>query len=89
MLLSARLYPQIKNSTVTEIIMDKSFGQPVEFATVQLLKQVDSTLISTIVTNKKGRFGFNKNVIGNYILRVSFYTRQHCIQKLFNKKSIL
>ncbi len=72
MLIATNLFPQAKNSIVTGIVLDKSSEQPVEFATVQLMKQADSTVIITTVTDKKGKFDFNKTASGSYILRVSF-----------------
>jgi outer membrane receptor protein involved in Fe transport len=72
LLLSPCLFSQPTGNTVTGFVIDKSSGQPVEFATVQLLRQYDSSAINTTVTDKKGRFIFNSLVSGNFIIRVSF-----------------
>lgn len=57
---------------VAGIIQDKSSKQPIEFATVQLLRSGDSAVIKTTVTDHKGKFVLDKIASGNYILRCSF-----------------
>ena len=63
---------QSPGSIVTGVVQDKSSKLPVEFATVQLLQTGDSVVINTTVTDKKGKFLFDKITTGQYILRCSF-----------------
>ncbi len=72
LLLSTHLFSQAKNNVGAGIVIDKSSGQPVEFATVQLLWQTDSGIVSTTVSDKKGKFIFSGIFAGIYILRSSF-----------------
>ena len=72
LLFSGYLFSQEKKNEFTGIVIDKSSKQPVEFATVEVLHQNDSVIISTTVTDKKGKFTFNKIASGSYILRLSF-----------------
>ncbi len=71
-LLSTNIFSQATKSTVTGIITDKLSKQPIEFATAQLLHQKDSAVLITTITDKQGRFVFNKIEEGNYILHLSF-----------------
>lgn len=71
-LLSVNLSAQVNKNTLTGFVADKYSKQPIEFATVQLLPLADSAVISTTVTNKKGKFSFNKIAYGSYTIRFSF-----------------
>ncbi len=71
-LFSESLFSQEKTNTVTGIVIDKFSKQPIEFASIQLIRKDDSTVISTTLTDKKGKFIINKISGGNYILRSSF-----------------
>ena len=87
-LLSANLFSQGKNNTVTGIVIDKLSKQPIEFATVQLMLQDDSAVISTTVTDKKGKFVFNKISGGSYMLRLSFIGYENnSIKIIVNRQS--
>ncbi len=70
--LSFHLFAQHTGSTITGNIIDKSTSQNVEFATVQLLKLTDSSLLKTTVTDKKGKFILENIEAGSYLLRCSF-----------------
>jgi hypothetical protein len=52
-------------------IMDASTNKPIDFANVALLQQ-DSTFVSGIETDAKGKFRFTNISKGNYILSTSF-----------------
>ena len=70
--LSFHLIAQHTGSIITGNIIDKSTLQNVEFATVQLLKITDSTLLKSTVTDKKGKFILENIEAGSYLLRCSF-----------------
>lgn len=57
---------------ISGLIQDKTSKLPVEFATVQLLNTGDSAIISTAVTDHKGKFLLEEIGAGNYILSFSF-----------------
>ncbi len=71
-LLSTNAFPQATKNNVTGIVADKLSKHPIEFATVQLLHPKDSAVLSTTITDKKGKFVFNKIEEGSYILHLSF-----------------
>jgi len=58
-------------STVDGRIVDAKTGEPVEYATIALLRTADSSLATGAVTNEKGYFQV-KALQGRYLLRVSF-----------------
>ncbi len=53
-------------------IHDKSSGNAIEFASVQLIRVEDSSVIRSTVSEKRGRFTIEGVVPGNYIIRCSF-----------------
>ena len=57
---------------VSGVIIDKSTKQPIEFATVQLLKVEDSSISKSTISGKKGKFIFENIEGGNYILQCTF-----------------
>src|SRR5215208_2618232 len=69
--LSFVLCAQETGCAISGSIMDKASGQPVEFATVQLLKS-DSTVEASTITDKKGRFTIINIQPADYILHASF-----------------
>ena len=71
-LFSLSLSAQTEEANLTGVIQDKSSKQSVEFATVQLLSGSDSAVIKTTLTDKKGKFLFDKISKGNYVLSCSF-----------------
>ena len=55
-------------------------GAPIEFATIKLLKAIDSTLINAMYADEQGQFKFNAvNCQETYILKLSNigYTTKH------------
>lgn len=71
-LLRTVVFAQANNSAVTGIILDKLSKQPIEFATVQLLRPSDSSVIKTAITDKKGKFSLGNVADSKYVLRCSF-----------------
>ncbi|MDB5120772.1 MAG: TonB-dependent receptor plug [Sphingobacteriales bacterium] len=59
------------SQTLTGTVVD-SEKQPIEFATVSLLKLTDSSLVTGSITDVKGKFQIKKVQGGNYILSVKF-----------------
>jgi outer membrane receptor protein involved in Fe transport len=63
---------QTGTGTVTGVILEKTTGSPLEFATVIIKSTADSTLYQGTVTGKKGEFTFNKLAFGEYMIVYSF-----------------
>ena len=63
---------QENTHAITGTVLDKASKKPVEFATVQLLHVPDSAVVTTTVTDRKGKFILDKITNGNYILQCSF-----------------
>ncbi len=63
---------QQKQGSTTGIIIDKITNSPIEFATVIIKSNTDSTLYQGTVTGKKGEFTFNKLDFGEYRIVYSF-----------------
>lgn len=81
-MLSTSLFSQPGNNAVTGIVADKSSKQPIEFATAQLMNPNDSAVVSTTVTDKKGKFIFTNPASGSYILRISFIGYENSFIKI-------
>ncbi len=60
------------SGNVSGIIIEKSSNKPLEFATVLIRSNTDSTFNQGTVTGKKGEFTFNNLVFGEYKLIYSF-----------------
>ena len=60
------------SGSVSGIIIEKSTGKPLEFATVVIQSNSDSTLSQGTVTGKKGEFTIDKLAFGEYKLIYSF-----------------
>ena len=69
---SSAIFAQSNGTIVSGVIIDKSTKQPIEFATVQLLKVEDSSISKSIISGKKGKFIFENIAGGNYILQCTF-----------------
>jgi outer membrane receptor protein involved in Fe transport len=57
---------------ITGIIVEKSTGQPVEYASIQLFKTSDQTPVEGTVSDTKGNFSIGNVALGDYNLAVSF-----------------
>ena len=69
---SSAIFAQSNGTIVSGVIIDKSTKQPIEFATVQLLKVEDSSISKSTISGKKGKFIFENIAGGNYILQCTF-----------------
>ena len=70
MMVSAVIFAQERN--ITGVLIDKESREPVELATLQLLKaDADSTFVGGTVTNEKGEFSVQAPENGKYLLRIT------------------
>src|SRR5687768_10256179 len=69
-LLSTLVFAQDKNGKISGIITDES-QKPLQSASVSLLRAKDSALVKIAVTDKEGRYEFDKLVEGKYLLSVT------------------
>ncbi|HUS02594.1 MAG TPA: carboxypeptidase-like regulatory domain-containing protein [Chitinophagaceae bacterium] len=63
---------QSSGTLLTGIISDARSKSPLEFATIQLLKVPDSSVIKTTVTDRKGKFSIESVNRGSYVLICTF-----------------
>ena len=82
LLLSLNLHAQIKNSSVSGIVADRSTGQAIEFATIQLINPADSSIVKATVTDKKGRFILEHIAAGEYSLHCTFIGYERSIKTI-------
>ena len=61
-----------QTNMITGQVIDKASKQPIEAATVQVLKNADSTGVAATVTDKRGRFSLETFPPGQYIFQCSF-----------------
>jgi len=57
---------------VTGKVADVATGKPIEYASVVLLKQADSTMVTGAYTTPAGAFTLNNIIPGIYVLRITF-----------------
>ncbi len=69
---SAQGKPQPKGGTISGKVFDASTNQPIEYATVAILKPKDSSLVNGTVTGNNGSFAVENLPLGNYIVRITF-----------------
>jgi outer membrane receptor protein involved in Fe transport len=63
---------QKEPGSVSGIIIEKSSGHLLEFATVIIRSNTDTTLFQGTITDKKGEFIFNNLALGDYMVIYSF-----------------
>ncbi len=61
-----------QNCSVEGEILDNTSNEPLEYASVTLLKSTDNTLIAGVLSDAKGKFKIEKLKKGNYVLKVQF-----------------
>lgn len=69
------LYSQNTSPIVIGTVLEKESNEPVEMASVSLLKAQDSSLISGTVTDKEGKFSI-KPERGSYLLQIQFVSHK-------------
>ncbi|TWI86444.1 TonB-dependent receptor domain-containing protein [Chitinophaga japonensis] len=60
------------SGTIYGKLVDAAGGKPVEYASVALLRQADSSLVTGMLSKGNGDFSFEQVAQGRYILRVNF-----------------
>jgi outer membrane receptor protein involved in Fe transport len=78
---------QSGNGMVTGIILERSTNSPLEFATVIIKSDADSTFYQGTVTGKKGEFTFNKLAFGEYKIVYSFIGFDKIVTPVFSLTS--
>ncbi len=58
--------------TITGTVLDNISAKPVELAAIQLLRQTDSTIYKTVLSDRKGKFLIDSVVPGNYLIRINY-----------------
>ncbi|MBS7563028.1 TonB-dependent receptor [Mucilaginibacter sp. Bleaf8] len=76
------LYAQ--NASVKGVVNDAHTKQPVEYASVALLKSADSAIVAGSLTKTGGSFEFSKLSPGNYLLKVAFIGYNTKFTQFFN-----
>ncbi|MTI21525.1 TonB-dependent receptor [Fulvivirga sp. RKSG066] len=73
---------------VIGVVLDEQTGQPLEYATISLLKAADSTLVDGAITNAQGQFEI-KGKPGPHILRLQFisYETKFIDNIVFNREN--
>lgn len=57
---------------ISGVVRDKTDNHPIEFATVTLFNDLDSAMVTGMVTDTSGQFLLEKIPAGNYYLRIGF-----------------
>ena len=68
-----------QNAGIMGIVKDRTDKKPVIAATVALLKQRDSSVVSTTVTSATGSFSFNNLPADSFIVKVNALNYQEFI----------
>lgn len=71
LLLCGCLQGMLAQFSVSGTVTEKSSGQPVEMATIQLLKS-DSTFVTGVNSDKNGKFSLSSKSAGKYIVKTTF-----------------
>lgn len=71
------IYSQGYGTLISGIVTEKLSKKPIEFATVQLLKANDSSVVKTTVTDQRGKFILENAQNGKYLLLCSFISFQN------------
>jgi len=61
-----------QNITLKGILIDQQTKQPLEYASIALLKKADSTVVGGVLTRPNGTFEINKLQIGQYVLKIAY-----------------
>lgn len=65
-------FAQQGKCSVNGVVTDKLTQQPLEFVTVEIMQKKDSTVVSTTLTDKNGKFVFHNISPGNFFLHCSY-----------------
>jgi ferric enterobactin receptor len=72
LLLFALIFSQSLSAQITGTVTDQQTKQPVEYATVSLIKITDSSLVSGAISKGNGSYALTGVPAGNYRLKVAF-----------------
>jgi ferric enterobactin receptor len=61
-----------QNITLKGILIDEQTRQPLEYASMALLKKTDSTVVGGVLTRPNGSFEISKLQIGRYVLKIAY-----------------
>ena len=61
-----------QNVTLKGILIDQQTKQPLEYASMALLKKADSTVVGGVLTRPNGAFEITKLQIGQYVLKIAY-----------------
>ncbi|MBB6238016.1 outer membrane receptor protein involved in Fe transport [Pedobacter sp. AK013] len=61
-----------QNVTLKGILIDQQTKQPLEYASMALLKKADSTVVGGVLTRPNGSFEISKLQIGQYVLKIAY-----------------
>ncbi|WP_029279443.1 outer membrane beta-barrel family protein [Pedobacter borealis] len=61
-----------QNVTLKGILIDQQTKQPLEYASMALLKKTDSTVVGGVLTRPNGAFEISKLQIGQYVLKIAY-----------------
>ena len=80
-----------QKNTIKGVVIDNINSQPIEYASVSLVNQIDNSLVLDVVTNKNGDFVFQNIKSGNYKIKIYFigYEIQYLESKLVENNQIL
>ncbi len=67
---------QPKGAEISGNVSDENSKLPIEFANVQLLRSSDSAFVNATATDKKGRFSLQNISPGNYLLLITYISRE-------------
>ncbi len=87
--LSSSFAQKLPGGSITGIIVDKESRLPIEFATVILVAEPDSSQIRGTTTDAKGKFSFDKVTNGKYRIVYSFigFEKQKMDPFVLNEKT--
>jgi len=61
-----------QNVTLKGILIDQQTKQPLEYASMALLKKADSTVVGGVLTRPNGAFEISKLQVGQYVLKIAY-----------------
>jgi outer membrane receptor protein involved in Fe transport len=76
-----------KNHKLYGIVVDATNGNPLEYATVKLLKITDSALLTGTVSNLNGEFLLETKLSGEFLLQVNYLGYEVLVKSISIKES--
>ena len=87
---STVIIAQSNGTIISGTVIDKSTKLPIEFATIQLLKVTDSSIVQSAISGKKGKFTIENIITGKYLIQCSFigYANTNHSVSIINQQKI-